>query len=281
MKIKKTRFHKLDPLVRRYINQFGSGIHRSLLKDSIGDIDAVREYVPGDKRLDSVASLKAGRVMSRVYSPERSMTIFILLDTSQSQFYGSGNLKIDVGIAAGVYLACLAGSVSDKVGLLTFNQSIDRFCEPTIDEKEIISVLYSLKETVNSGTNWELAIKRALSLKLSNSLIVLISDFCFRIDDDFLGLLGQLSSGVNNSLIALALVDDNEWKLSDLPFQANFLDAESDGRGVLISPKKENISFREDLIKNLRRGRCEPLLININSSNFLMPLVKYFLRNTV
>src|SRR3989344_5662596 len=130
MKIKKTRFHKLDPLVRRYINQFGSGIHRSLLKDSIGDIDGVREYVPGDKRLDSVASLRVGRVMSRVYSPEKSMNIFILLDVSKSQFYGSNNLKIEAGIAAGAYLTHLAGNVGDKIGILAFDQSIVNLREP-------------------------------------------------------------------------------------------------------------------------------------------------------
>lgn len=43
-----------------------------LPKDITGDIDAVRDYVPEDKRLDSVASLKVGRVMSRVCSNEKS-----------------------------------------------------------------------------------------------------------------------------------------------------------------------------------------------------------------
>lgn len=275
---KKKRSYVLEPLVKRYINQFGSGIHRSLLKDVVGDIDAVRDYVPGDKRLDSVASLKVGRVMSRVCSPEKSMSIFILLDTSKSQFYGL-NLKIEAGIAAGAYLAYLAGSVGDKVGILTFDQSINNFCQLTTNEKEVINILYALEETTQSGTNWQLAIEKAVNLNLSNSLIVLISDFCFKIEDSFLKLLRQLSSGKNNSLIALALIDYNEWQLENLPFEARFLDAESDGQTALLSSSKKIISFQKDLMINLRRGHCEPLLIDINSSNFLMPLIKYFLRN--
>ncbi len=281
MKNKKNRFYLLEPLVRKFINQFGSGIHRSLLKDVAGEIDTIKEYVSGDKRLDSVASLKAGKVMSRVCSPEKSMNIFILLDVSKSQFYGFNNLKIEAGIFASAYLAHLAGSVGDKVGILTFDQSIINFREPTVNEKEIANILYSLKEPIQSGTNWQLAIKKAISLNLNNTLIVLISDFCFEINDAFLTMLRQLSSGANNSLIALALVDSNEWRLENLPFQANFLDAESDQQAAILSPSKKSISFQKDLEINLRRSHCEPLLININSTNFLMPLVKYFLRNTV
>lgn len=279
MKKKKRGLYELEPLVKRYINQFGSGIHRSALKDIVGDTDAVREYVPGDKRLDSVASLKVGKVMSRVRSPEKSMSIFILLDTSKSQFYGFNNLKIEAGIVAGAYLANLAGSVGDKVGILTFDQIITNLQEPTTKEKDVINILDSLEEAAQSGTNWRLAMERVIGLNLDNSLIVLISDFCFAVEDSFLKLLRQLSSGKNNSLIALVLVDDNEWQMKNLPFEANFLDAESDRQAILLAPSKKTVSFKENLMANLRRGRCEPLLIDINSPNFLMPLIKYFLRN--
>ena len=183
MKTKNRRFYSLEPLIKKLINQFGSGIHRSLLKDIDGSIDAVRDYVPGDKRLDSVSSLKMGRVMSRICSTEKSMTIFILLDASPSQFYGSGNLKIEISVAASAYLAYLAGSVGDKIGILTFDKSVTNLHEPTTDEKKITNILYSLEANAQSGTNWQAAIEKAINLNLNNALIVLISDFCFEIKE--------------------------------------------------------------------------------------------------
>ncbi len=281
MKKKRNRFHLLDPLVKKAINQFGSGIHRSLLKDVVGEIDTVRDYVPGDKRLDSAASLKAGRVMSRACSTEKSMNIFILLDVSKSQFYGSNRLKIEVGIAAGAYLTHLAGNVGDKVGLLTFDQSITNFIELTVNEKEVANILYLLEEPRQYGTDWRSAFERVINLNLNNSLIVLISDFCFEVGNDFVNALRKLSVGSNNCLLALALIDDNEWQLEDLPFEARFLDAESNRSSALIKASKNKIYFGEDLENNLRHGHCEPLFVDINSDRFLMPLIKYFLRNIV
>ena len=100
----KKKFRSLEITAKKLVDSFGTGIHLSNLKDSLIEVDGTRSYQPGDKRLDSKSSLKSGELMSRVFNPEKDFTIFIILDISASQHYGSDKLlKIEGGILSALY----------------------------------------------------------------------------------------------------------------------------------------------------------------------------------
>lgn len=291
MKTRRKGFRSLELTVKKLINNFSSGIHRSYLMDNSGDIDVVREYQPGDKRLDCKSSLRAGKIMSRVFNPEKLISVFIILDISSSGFYGLSNIKIDVGIEASLYLSFLATEAGDSIGLITFDDKVEIFHEPSLNAQNVILTLENLYKEIlfggeKRGTNLELALRKCAQLEISNCLLVVISDFLFPHTSQLIRLLKQFNAGTNNCSIGLVLVNEKEWLLQKRNFTAEVVDAESDtatrinfnsgkledvGRILFAEWKKETAAF-------LNKSRCQPIFIDINHDNYLMPLVRHFLK---
>src|SRR5271170_395474 len=111
----KKNFRSLELQAKKYLNSYSSGIHATAMKDSLIEVDVVRQYQAGDKRLDSKSSLKTGQTMSRVFNPERSLNLFIILDLSSSQY-----TKLDSALITALYLCYLGDMCGEKVGLCVF-----------------------------------------------------------------------------------------------------------------------------------------------------------------
>lgn len=289
MKTKRKNFRSLELAVKNLINNFGSGIHRSYLLNNSGDVDVVREYQPGDKRLDCKSSLRAGKIMSRVFNPEKLISVFIILDVSGSGSYGSARLKIDAGIEAGLYLSFLAAEAGDNIGLMVFSDVIEKLQEPSLNAQNSTLILEDLYETASlgqRGTNLELALRRCAQLALSNCLLVIISDFLFSRHPQLIKLLKQLNVGVNNSSIGLVLTNDQEWFWPKQSFAARVVDAESDLSAIInfslrkTKDRAENsfAAWKKETAAFLNKGRCRPIFMDVNCDNCLIPLVKHFLK---
>ena len=78
--MKRRKFRTLEVVAKQFINSYSSGVHLSSLHDSLIDVDTTRQYQPGDKRLDSRSSLRSSQTMSRVFNPEKGLTVFLLMD---------------------------------------------------------------------------------------------------------------------------------------------------------------------------------------------------------
>lgn len=289
MKKPRKNFRSLELNTKNAISNFGSGIHRSYLLGGAGDVDIVREYQPGDKRLDCRSSLRVGKVMSRVFNPEKVISVLIVLDASQSGFYGLDNLKIEAGIAASLYLTFLAGEANDFIGLITFGGGVENFIELSSDAENITSVLETLYDEFapsENGGNLESALQKIVSLQLSNCLLVVVSDFLFPISQKVTGFLERFSAGTNNSALALVLVNSNEWILPKANFIAEIVDSESNERAMISlksakKAKKYNealIAWKEDIQKCLHYSGCQPIFMDVNESDVLLPLIKHFLK---
>ena len=280
--MKKTNFRSLEIAAKTLINSFGTGSHISSLKDSIIDVDVTREYQPGDKKLDSRSSLKMSQTMSRVFTPDKSMSTMIVLDASASQ-----STKIEESIITSLYLSYLADNSSDGIGIVTFSDDVIEFVSPSGDTRNVTDALRRLNDSKLSGqTNLEKALKRVGELELTNSMIVVVSDFCYDLSARTIANLRRLAGGTNNTVVAGIMLNEHEWQFDALPFAVDFADSES-GSTVDWNFSDKNLeafnSFYRDWQLNLklklRQAKTEPIFINVNRSNFLMPLVKYFLRS--
>lgn len=273
----KKNFRSLEIAAKTIINNFGTGAHISTLKDSIIDVDVTRAYQPGDRKLDSKSSLKTSQSMSRVFNPDKMMTIFLALDLSPSQFN-----KLEAAVTSCLYLIYLAELANDNVGLLLFNDKTLQLIPPNQDYKGIASTLERAYFKELSGTtNLEAAMRQIDSLELTNSLTVVVSDFCFELSDKILYGLRRLASGQNNTLISLVVLDEKEWQFEPMPFSANLVDSESGEEMTLDFTKinKDALSeWKSSLKSKLRQAKSEPIFVDINQPNYLMRLVEYFLR---
>lgn len=279
--MKRRRFRSLELLAKYHIDTFFTGSHLSLLKDKLMDIDTVREYQPGDKKLDSKSSIRTGKIMSRVFNPEKSMNVFILLDYSSSQM-----TKHDAPLVSSLYLAYLADILYDKVGILIFGDEVIAFSEPTDDQTIVVDLLRDTYEKgihVGSITNISTALSKVRTLELTNTLFVLISDFCYDISDKDLRVLKQISMGKNNFSISLVLFNEFEWIFKNCGFDFDFCDLETNTHLEWNSKKNEDhkvtfSNWQKELKSKLRKVRVEPIFLEVNNERFLMPFIRYISR---
>lgn len=279
----KKNFRSIEITVKKLLNTFPTGGHVSSLKNSIIDVDVVREYQPGDKRLDSRASLRTNSIMSRVFTPDKSMNVMLVLDVSCSQAS-----KFESAILVCLYLCYLANQSNDPVGLTTFGDRVSLSIQPDEDIRNVTSVLEQIyyRGNLSPGSNLDDALRRIGNQEPSNTLTVLVSDFCFPFSDRIVGLLRCISCGINNVMIAPILANSQEWSFDVLPFRVDFKDSESNDatnwnfgsekahKGHLAAFEK----WQTDLKAVLHQGRVEPILMQVDKPDFMMPLVKFFLR---
>lgn len=274
----KKNFRSLELIARKHLDNFSSGIHGTLLKDSLIEMDVVREYQPGDKRLDSKSSLKTGKTMSRVFNPERSLNIFIMLDLSSSQY-----TKLEFAVITALYLSYLGDICNEKIGLCVFSNHVTSIVEISDDYSFVVGTieksLNSLK--MDSGTSVDDAINKVSNLFLTNSLIVLISDFCYPLNEKSLNNIKKISLLPTNNFVSVVLHNPNDWMLSvSESFNITLKDAES-GRVSdfnLKSAKSHFEKWQTELKNKLVRCNSDVVFLDVKEKNFLLPLIKHLMR---
>ncbi len=275
----KKKFRSLEITARRYLNTYSSGIHPTLVKDSLIEIDVVREYQPGDKRLDSKSSLKTGKSMSRVFNPERTLNLFIVLDISSSQY-----TKIDESVITALYLCYLGDICSEKIGTYVFSENFSKVVEASEDYSTVIGAIEKSLHTMQMDckTNIEKAFKEVSRLFLTNSLVVLISDFCYPLSENLLNDIKRISLIPTNSFLNVVVYNPDDWLINiSEKFSITFKDAETGkvGNYKIESANNEFNNWKNNIKSKLMKCNADTVFLDVKKENFLLPLVKYLMRN--
>jgi predicted glycosyltransferase involved in capsule biosynthesis len=275
----KKKFRSLELVAKKYLDGFSSGLHSTFLKDSLIEVDVVREYQPGDKRLDSKSSLKTGKCMSRVFNPERSLNLFIVLDISSSQY-----TKLEASIITALYLCYLGDMCNERVGLCVFSNQVMNVTDITDDYSSVIGLIEKsfngLK--MNSTTCVEDSIKRVSNLFLTNSLVVFISDFCYPVTDNFLKHIKKIALTPTNAFLNVVVYNPVDWLMSlNQSFTINFKDAETGSTGSYNaeSAKIEFDNWSKGLKSKFLRSSSDVVFLDVKQENFLLPLIKHLMRS--
>jgi hypothetical protein len=278
--VKRRKFRSLEVVAKQFINSYNSGGHLSSLHDSLIDVDTSRQYQPGDKRLDSRSSLRSSQTMSRVFNPERGLTVFLMMDISASH-----QSKAEAATMTALYLNYLADMANDPAGMITFSDRIYDVVEPSYDTRHLVAILeqWYEKGVYPSGTVLDPVLRLTAETSPTNSMVVLLSDFYYDISDRTVNYLKSIASGKGNSLLALVFFDPNDWIFEKQPFMVDFIDAETNdcvscNMSNTKGQSKVFTEWRERLRLMLRRGGAEPIFIDVSQENFLLPLVRYLLR---
>ena len=124
---------RIEVLSRRLVTDEMAGGYNSVFRGSGIEFDEVREYEEGDdpRTVDWSVTARLGRPYVKKYVDERALTILFVLDLSPSMLGGFGAWSARE-MAARI-VACLALSAvrnNDKVGLVAFGETVDRFVPP-------------------------------------------------------------------------------------------------------------------------------------------------------
>lgn len=141
------RIHRLEIKARHLVEQVLSGQYMSVFKGSGLEFDEVQPYQEGDdeRQIDWNVSARTGHLHIKRFVEERELSVFLLVDTSSSMFFGSRNhLKTDLMLEFCALMTFSAIRSNDRVGLLTFDAGIRTFLPPQKGRRHALRILREL-----------------------------------------------------------------------------------------------------------------------------------------
>jgi uncharacterized protein (DUF58 family) len=135
---------RVTVLSDRLVDGALAGNYSSVFRGAGIEFDEVREYVEGDdpRAIDWGVTARIGRPFVKKYVDERELTVVFVLDLSPSMEAGFGPLSAR-RMAARV-AACLALSAvrnHDRVGLVAFGDSVERYVPPSTGRAHALRVV--------------------------------------------------------------------------------------------------------------------------------------------
>jgi uncharacterized protein (DUF58 family) len=254
--LKKVR--QVEIKTRGVVEEIFSGEYHSVFKGRGIEFAEVREYLPGDdiRSVDWNVTARMGHPFVKLFEEERELTLMLLCDFSSSGYFGSAKqLKIEVAIEVAALLAFSAIKNHDKVGLLLFTDSIEKFVPPKKGKTHVLRILRELIsfQPEAAGTNIREALSYFSRVQNRRSIAFLISDFWDQGFDDALKLVGR-----RHDLIALKLRDPREEEIPPVGL-IKLQDAET-GREFWLDTSDRTVMKRYHTSIKDRRKKLDQLL---------------------
>lgn len=278
------KIKQLEIYTRRLLNGALVGDNRSALKGTGFEFDQIREYTFGDdiRFVDWKASARCDKLLIKQYIEERSRTIFLMVDISRSREFGALNhTKHIVFAEIASVLALVAQHGKDRVGLILFSNEVELYVPPAnnLNHVRVIMEHLFVYKSKYDKTNVSTALEYMLSLKKSDAMVFLFSDF---IVDDVDTYLGQVAK--RHDLIAFRCLDEHEKMLPAV----GFITVEDLETGELV--ELDVRSLRQNEVGNFLNTRLEEqnkifkkygidlFDISLDKKDYIPDIVKFFRR---
>ncbi len=171
----------LELTAKTVVEGFIAGHHRSPDFGFSQEFAEYRQYVPGDdlRYVDWNVYARADRLYLKRYRGETNTRLTVLLDRSASMGYqGSGVRKIDYARFLAASLAYLAHQQRDAVGLISFDDEVRDYVEPTSRQGQWLKVLYSLdRSEPGSRTDFARPFHHFQQFLQRRGIVLVVSDF--------------------------------------------------------------------------------------------------------
>lgn len=234
--LKKVR--KIEIRTRNLSQQIFAGQYHSAFKGRGMAFSEVRAYTYGDdiRSIDWNVTARFHQPYVKVFEEEREQTVMLVIDTSASTLFGTHQMfKQDLITELAAVISFSAINNNDKVGVLFYNDKIEKFIPPKKGKSHIlriISELVNLKHQ-NGNTDTSLALQFLTNAIKKRCVLFLISDF---IDTDFEKAL-QIA-GNKHDIAAVKIRDKGEMLLPDVGFM-QIRDSESGKTQIINTSNKE------------------------------------------
>lgn len=276
------KVRQVEIKTRGIVEEIFSGEYHSVFKGRGIEFAEVREYIPGDdiRTVDWNVTARMGRPYVKLFEEERELTLMLLCDFSSSGYFGSvRQMKIEVAIEVAALLAFSAIKNHDKVGLLLFTDSIEKYVPPKKGKTHVLRILRELIsfQPERAGTNIKEALQYFSRVQSRRCIAFLISDFWDQGFEDDLRLVGK-----KHDLIALTLRDPREEeippmglvKLQDAETGKDFWLDTFDGK--IRSQYRQIIQERRRSLQQLLRS-CDADQVELRADqDYVRPLSRFF-----
>lgn len=272
----------LEIKARRLSQQLLLGGYRSLLRGRGMTFHGVRAYEYGDeiRDIDWNVTARTGAPHVKIFEEERTLTIVLLVDGSDSTFFGSADPDRHRFIAElGAVLAFSTLERQDNIGLVVFGAGVETYLPPRRGKQQALQIIRTLLKMKPGGrqTDIGMVLKFARRMFRQPSVFLLLSDFFSR---DFSTELKVLA--LRHEVVGLHIRDPLEESLPEVGLLC-IRDPESGEIGWLDTADKEAMRrysgcsrrFREDL--RAMFGRSGADLISLRTTDdYVSTLVRFF-----
>ena len=210
---------RLEWTVLRRLDGLLQGDYRTLLRGTGMDLADLREYQYHDdvRHIDWNVTARLQQPHVRVFTEDREMSAWFLLDLSPSMDFGSSELRkrhVLTGFVA--VLSRMLTRHGNRVGALLYGAGVDAVIPARGGRHHVLHLLHTLQarpEAESSGpTRLHELLESAANLIRRRSTLFVVSDFISEAGwEKPLGLLAQ-----RHEVVAVRLLDPLELELPDL-----------------------------------------------------------------
>lgn len=210
------KVRKIEITTRKMVDDVLTGHYKSHFKGHGVQFSEHRIYNTGDdiRHIDWKASARTRDPLIKKYDEERELQVFLVVDLSRSQSFGSvSKLKSEMAAEIGGMLAYAASHTGDRVGMLIFSGDVEYLVPPKKGRKHVLRIIRDLLafEPKTAGTDLAGAMEAADRIMKHRGVVFVISDF---IAQDYQSGIRRLAR--KHDVVAVLTQDDKEQKMPPL-----------------------------------------------------------------
>ena len=212
--IKKVR--RIEIRTRALTQQIFAGQYKSAFKGRGMAFSEVRQYNYGDdvRFIDWNVTARFNSPFVKIFNEEREMTVMLLIDVSGSNLFGTRKqFKTDLITELAAVLSFSAITNNDKVGVIFFSDTVEKFIPPAKGKSHILRIIRELLTYTPSQRQTDLseALRYFTNAIKKKCTAFVISDF---VGGDFEQALKIAAN--RHDIVALRISDKGEAAIPNL-----------------------------------------------------------------
>lgn len=259
-----------------------SGEYHSTFKGRGMSFSEVRSYQYGDdvRNIDWNVTARSGTPHVKIFEEERELTLMLMIDVSQSVFFGSQNIqKKDLLTEICAVLAFSAAQNNDRVGALLFTDKIEQYIPPKKGKAHILFLIRSLLhiQPQSAKTDLNIALDFFNKVQKKSSICFILSDF---VSPDYHNNLNK--TALKHEVIGIRVNDKLEKELPDIGL-IEVIDPES-GQKIWLDTAKsktrlqyQQIDYEKEKTFDQYFSKSAASAIKINTTDsYIQALLRFF-----
>ena len=212
--IKKVR--RIEIRTRALTQQIFAGQYKSAFKGRGMAFSEVRQYNYGDdvRFIDWNVTARFNAPFVKIFNEEREMTVMLLIDVSGSNLFGTRKqFKTDLITELAAVLSFSAITNNDKVGVIFFSDTVEKFIPPAKGKSHILRIIRELLTYTPSQRQTDIseALRYFTNAIKKKCTAFVISDF---VGSDFEQALKIAAN--RHDIVALQISDKGEAEIPNL-----------------------------------------------------------------
>lgn len=279
------KIRQIELRTNKLVTELFSGEYRSAFKGKGLEFKEFKIYEEGDdtRHIDWRASARKGFPLVKRFVEERELTLLLVLDVSNSTFFGSNKqLKSELIAEFSASITFSGLKNNDKIGLILFGDKIYDFIPPKKGRNHVLRILkkiLSFTYTTNQGgkTNLETPLKLINKLFRKKVIVFFVSDFLSENYEKEIKLINA-----HHDLIAVIVSDYREFDIPEVglieltdPETSKTKIIDTDNKKTIIAIKEKLDTHRKETLNFLKKNKIDRILIN-TSESFVIPLTNFF-----